>query len=70
MAIGGTGSVLRFLVDGTVGSVAGRDLPTGTLLVNISGAAILGLVTGLALNHDAAMLAGTAAVGKLLGAHR
>jgi CrcB protein len=63
MLIGGTGSVLRFLVDGTVGSVAGRDFPTGTLVVNISGAVILGLLTGLALSHDAALLAGTAAVG-------
>jgi CrcB protein len=63
MLIGGTGSVLRFLVDGTVSAVAGRDFPTGTLVVNISGAVILGLLTGLALSHDAALLAGTAAVG-------
>jgi CrcB protein len=63
MLIGGTGSVVRFLVDGTVGSMAGRDFPFGTLVVNISGAVILGLLTGLALSHDAALLAGTAAVG-------
>ncbi|HEY1626551.1 MAG TPA: fluoride efflux transporter CrcB [Streptosporangiaceae bacterium] len=63
MLIGGTGSVFRFLVDGVVGSVAGRDFPVGTLVVNISGAVILGLLTGLALSHDAALLAGTAAVG-------
>jgi CrcB protein len=63
MLIGGTGSVVRFLVDGTVGSMTGRDFPFGTLVVNISGAVILGLLTGLALSHDAALLAGTAAVG-------
>ena len=63
MLIGGTGSVLRFLVDGAVSSVAGRDFPTGTLVVNISGSVVLGLLTGLALSHDAALLAGTAAVG-------
>jgi CrcB protein len=63
MVIGGAGSVLRFMVDGTVSSIAGRDFPTGTLVVNISGAVILGLLTGLALSHDAALLAGTAAVG-------
>jgi CrcB protein len=61
--IGGAGSVLRFLVDGVVSSAAGRDFPFGTLVVNISGAVILGLLAGLTLGHDAALLAGTAAVG-------
>lgn len=61
--IGGAGSLLRFFVDGTVASAAGRDFPLGTMVVNVSGAVILGLVTGLALSHDAALLAGTAAVG-------
>ena len=61
--IGGAGSVLRFLADGLVGSAAGRDFPLGTLAVNISGAILLGLITGLALGHDEALLAGTAAVG-------
>ncbi len=61
--IGGAGSVLRFLADGAVGSAAGRDFPLGTLVVNVSGAVLLGLITGLALGHDQALLAGTAAVG-------
>ena len=61
--IGGAGSVLRFLADGVVESAAGRDFPLGTLAVNVSGAVILGLLTGLALGHDQALLAGTAAVG-------
>jgi CrcB protein len=61
--IGGAGSVVRFLADGVVGSAAGRDFPVGTLAVNLSGAVILGLLTGLALGHDQALLAGTAAVG-------
>jgi len=61
--IGGAGSVVRFLADGLVSSTAGRDFPFGTLAVNISGAVILGLLTGLALGHDQALLAGTAAVG-------
>jgi CrcB protein len=61
--IGGAGSVLRFYVDGIVTSAIGRDFPYGTLAVNLSGAVILGLITGLALAGDAALLAGTAAVG-------
>ena len=61
--IGGAGSVVRFLADGLVSSAAGRDFPFGTLAVNVSGAMILGLLTGLALGHDQALLAGTAAVG-------
>lgn len=61
--IGGAGSVLRFLVDGMVSSRTGRAFPYGTLVVNISGAVVLGLLTGLALSGDVALLAGTAAVG-------
>jgi len=62
-AIGGAGSVARFLLDGAVSAAAGRDFPLGTMVVNISGAVILGLLTGLALGHTQALLAGTAAVG-------
>ena len=59
--IGGAGSVVRFLADGVVASTAGRDLPLGSLAVNVSGSVLLGLITGLALGHDQALLAGTAA---------
>jgi CrcB protein len=63
VVIGGAGSVLRFYVDGIVAAASRRDFPYGTLVVNLSGAVILGLLTGLALGGDAALLAGTAAVG-------
>jgi CrcB protein len=63
VVIGGAASVLRFYVDGIVAAASGRDFPYGTLVVNLSGAAVLGLLTGLALGGDAALLAGTAAVG-------
>ena len=59
--IGGAGSVARFLVDGAV--QGGRDFPLGTMAVNLSGAVVLGLLAGLVLGHNAALLAGTAAVG-------
>jgi CrcB protein len=61
--IGGAGSVLRFLADGAVSAAAGRDFPFGTLAVNLSGAVILGLLTGLTLGNHQALLAGAAAVG-------
>ncbi|ORV18112.1 fluoride efflux transporter CrcB [Mycobacterium celatum] len=60
---GGIGSVLRFVVDGAVGRRAARSFPFGTLTVNISGAALLGLVGGLALSRHAALLADTAFIG-------
>ena len=61
--LGGVGSVLRFLVDRTVARRLSRPFPFGTLAVNISGAALLGFLGGLALNKEAALLAGTAFVG-------
>ena len=61
--IGGIGSVLRFLVDRAVARRAARSFPFGTLTVNISGAAVLGFLSGLALSKDAALLTGTAFVG-------
>jgi fluoride exporter len=63
MVIGGFGSVARFMVDRAVARRAARSFPFGTLTVNISGAVMLGLVSGLTLSHHAALLAGTAFVG-------
>jgi CrcB protein len=62
-ALGGAGAVLRFVLDGLVASRAGRDFPFGTLMVNLSGALLLGLVAGLAFSGDALVLAGTATLG-------
>jgi len=63
MLIGGIGSVTRFLVDRTVARRMARPFPYGTLTVNITGAALLGFLGGLALSKDVALLAGTAFVG-------
>ena len=60
---GGVGAVLRFLVDRAVARRAARSFPFGTLAVNISGAALLGLLGSLALSRYTALLAGTAFVG-------
>ena len=67
--LGGTGSIARFLVDGFVGERAGGgwagggQFPWGTFAVNISGAALLGGVSGAALTGNALILAGTATLG-------
>jgi len=63
VVLGGVGAVLRFLVDGAVSARLGRSFPYGTLIVNLSGALVLGLLAGLALGREEALLAGTATVG-------
>lgn len=63
MLIGGLGSVSRFMVDRAVARRASRSFPFGTLTVNITGAVLLGFITGLALSHHVALLVGTAFVG-------
>jgi fluoride exporter len=61
--LGGAGAVARFVVDGAVAGRVDRELPVGTLAVNVSGAFLLGLVAGLALAGDALLLVGTATLG-------
>lgn len=63
LVIGGLGSVTRFMVDRAIARRNSTSFPFGTFAVNISGAMLLGFVTGLALSHQAAMLAGTAFLG-------
>ena len=63
MLLGGLGAVARFLLDRAVSKRVARPFPFGTLVVNISGAVLLGFFAGLALSPHAALLAGTAFVG-------
>jgi fluoride exporter len=63
LVAGGFGAVLRFLVDGAVARRAARSFPFGTLTVNISGAALLGLLGGFALSRHVALVADTAFIG-------
>jgi CrcB protein len=61
--LGGLGAVCRFLLDRAVTKRVGRPFPFGTLVVNLTGALLLGFLAGLALRPDLALLAGTAFVG-------
>ncbi len=63
LLLGGAGAVLRFLIDRAVARRVARPFPVGTLTVNLTGAVVLGFLSGLTLSHHAALLAGTAFVG-------
>jgi fluoride exporter len=61
--LGSIGSIGRFLFDGAVSRRGSSSFPFGTLAVNVSGALVLGLLTGFALSGEALVLAGTATIG-------
>jgi fluoride exporter len=61
--LGGCGAIGRFLLDVWVEARADGAFPLGTLAVNLSGALVLGLLTGLALGGEALLLAGSATLG-------
>jgi fluoride exporter len=61
--IGGAAALARFLVDQRVTRRVGGGLPVGTLVVNCSGTLLLGLITGVGLTGDAALVVGTGAIG-------
>jgi len=60
---GGIGAVLRLLVDGAVSRRRPGPFPYGTLLINVSGAFVLGLLDGIVLPKDAALIVGTGVIG-------
>ncbi len=48
---GGLGAVARFGLDGLVRTRVSASFPLGTVVVNVTGSFVLGLVTGLTLAH-------------------
>jgi CrcB protein len=62
---GGVGADARFLVDGAISARAGRRFPFGILAVNVSGALVLGVLAGAALDGDGQLLI----AGGLLGSY-
>jgi CrcB protein len=61
--LGAAGACTRFIVDGAITARLGGDLPFGTLVVNLTGAFLLGLLVGAAVRGDAYVLEGTATIG-------
>ena len=61
--LGGLGALLRFFLDGLIAARVTRDFPLGTFVINVTGAAILGLLVGLGFTGTRLLLAGTATLG-------
>lgn len=66
---GGVGAGLRFVVDGLVRARLHTALPLGTILVNVTGSLLLGLLTGLISGPDASSTLGLVAGSGLLGGY-
>jgi CrcB protein len=60
---GGAGAVARFLVDGVVQSRRAGEFPLGTLVVNLGGAFVLGLLAALQPPSRLMLVLGTATIG-------
>ena len=51
---GGLGAATRFLVDSWVATRLRSSLPAGTVVVNVSGSLVLGMLVGWAMRHGGA----------------
>ena len=60
---GGIGAVARFAVDGLVEDRWRGEYPLGTLVVNLTGTFLLGLLVGLGASDRVQLLVGTATLG-------
>jgi CrcB protein len=61
--VGGLGAIGRLVIDSAVSDRVGRQFPYGTLVVNLTGAFLLGLLVGLAPDDAGFRIAGTGLIG-------
>ncbi len=61
--LGGIAAIGRFLLVALISSRLQGAFPLGTFAVNTTGALLLGLITGLAVDGDALVLIGAATLG-------
>lgn len=61
--LGGTGALARFGLESFLASRHGGELPLGTVAVNLTGAALLGLLIGLAAHGRTLTLLGAGLLG-------
>ena len=60
---GAIGSWARFELGGLIAARRPSDFPFGTLVVNLTGGFLLGLLTGLSVTGDALLVFGTGLLG-------
>lgn len=63
LACGGLAAIARFIADGAVQSRRLGEFPWGTLVVNLGGTFVLGMLVGLAASHRTMELIGTSTIG-------
>jgi len=66
---GAVGAPLRYVVDVLVSERSAGAFPLGTMVVNVSGSFVLGLITGLAMYHGLAKSAEEVLGTGLIGAY-
>lgn len=60
VVLGGlVGAPARYLVDRTVTRRSHTELPVGTMVVNVTGSFVLGLITGVTLSHGLSLFGAT-----------
>ncbi len=64
---GGLGAVARFALDSLITARWPAPLPVGTVVINVSGSLLLGLLTGWAVNSDGGDVAAVLGIGFLGG---